>query len=112
MGWSHGYNAEGREVGYAVEAVCDEDGCDVKIDRGLYYCCGDMHGGGEYGCGRYFCGGHLFFAAPEGTVCGECAKNYCPECNSDDPGVRLQVPAWDAGQNPIMVLCDDDEWHS
>ena len=64
-------------VGYAVAAVCDEDYCEAKIDRGLAYCCGGMHDGGEHGCGKYFCGEHMFMgiALPE-QMCAACAKQY------------------------------------
>lgn len=62
MGWAYG-EVDGREVGYSIEAECDQDGCTARINRGLAYCCGDMHGGTEHGCGRYFCTEHLFFTA-------------------------------------------------
>lgn len=81
MGWSGPMpNAQGRMVGYAVEAVCDLDGCEAKIDRGLAYVCGDMHDGGEFGCGLYFCYEHLFFglACPE-QLCEACGKRYDEE---------------------------------
>lgn len=72
MGWSGPMpNAEGRMVGYAVEATCDAEGCNEQIDRGLAYCCGGMHDGGEHGCGGYFCAEHLYPGAPE-TLCGPC----------------------------------------
>ena len=84
MGWAGPMpNARGREVGYAVEAVCDLDGCDAKIDRGLAYVCGDMHDGGEHGCGDYFCGAHLFFGAPE-QLCEACLKTYSAEHPEDE----------------------------
>jgi hypothetical protein len=59
MGWSRG-EVNGREVGYAVKATCDREGCTEKIDRGLAYCCGGEHGGGERGCGDYYCDKHLY----------------------------------------------------
>ncbi len=58
MGWGYGI-VNGREVGYGVEAVCDLDGCDEVIDRGLGYLCGTMHGDDD-GCMNYFCGVHLY----------------------------------------------------
>ncbi len=58
MGWGYG-EVDGREVGYNVMATCDFPGCKAKIDRGLGYCCGTMHGG-DNGCGNYFCAAHLF----------------------------------------------------
>ena len=74
MGWAYGTNAEGREIGYGVEATCDEKGCKAAIDRGLAYVCGGMHDGGEHGCGGYFCEDHLFSSARRGQRCGDCAR--------------------------------------
>jgi hypothetical protein len=79
MGWAYG-EVNGREVGYSVEAVCDQEGCEVKIDRGLAYCCGVMHGGGEHGCGDYFCDDHLLFGGhirPGGLSPGSCLCQQC-----------------------------------
>jgi hypothetical protein len=59
MGWGSGFNSDHREVGYAIEAECDREGCTAPIDRGMGYCCGGMHNGmrddDEPGCGDYFC---------------------------------------------------------
>lgn len=75
MSWAHGRNAAGREIGYAVPATCDLDGCDEAIDRGLFYVCGSMHDGGEFGCGGYFCACHLEYCfAPTST------PQLCPTC--------------------------------
>lgn len=71
MGWGTGTNAAGREVGYMVQAECDEPDCTVEIDRGLAYVCGGMHDGGEEGCGGYFCGEHLLLA-PDAQMCDAC----------------------------------------
>jgi hypothetical protein len=71
MGWAYGV-VDGREVGYSVDAICDQDGCNAEIDRGLGYCCGGMHGGAEHGCGNYFCGEHLFYGGPLAPLCGPC----------------------------------------
>ena len=61
MGWGYGVNALGREIGYNVAALCDESSCKAEIDRGLSSVCGGMHDGGDYGCGGYFCGDHLYY---------------------------------------------------
>lgn len=110
MGWSHGFNNQGREVGYSVHAECDQDGCDVHIDRGIAYCCGGMHDGGDHGCGGYFCGDHLFHAAPAAQVCTECAKRFCPQCSSDDPTIRHEVRYFMADNLSTLEPCED-EWH-
>ncbi|GAA2199897.1 hypothetical protein [Streptomyces bangladeshensis] len=70
-------NGEKIEAGYDVAAVCEEEGCEEKIDRGLYYLCGNTPGGDEYGCGGYFCGKHLYLGSgapvPEG-LCARCDR--------------------------------------
>jgi len=86
MGWARGTNAEGREIGYSVEAECDEDGCAEQIDCGLAYVCGGMHDGGDHGCGRYFCGTHLFYAYPpdrRGQLCNACSATADPTPQTD-----------------------------
>lgn len=78
MGWADcGKDSNGRPIGYAHEATCDYKGCNAKIDRGLAYSCGGMHGTGEedFDCEGYFCSKHLTFV--EGfkhCVCLNCAK--------------------------------------
>lgn len=77
MGWGSGTNAQGREIGYLVEATCDLDGCDEKIDRGLAHVCGGMHDGGDHGCGGYFCGEHLFMGPKlPNQMCERCADEH------------------------------------
>lgn len=41
-----------RDVGYGVPAFCDHPRCNVEIDRGLAYRCGE---GRRVGCGLFFC---------------------------------------------------------
>ncbi|MEU0831279.1 hypothetical protein [Streptomyces sp. NPDC005969] len=53
-------NGETTEAGYDVEAVCERNGCEAKIDRGLAYLCGKTPGGDEHGCGGYFCENDLY----------------------------------------------------
>lgn len=96
MGWSGPMpNAEGREVGYAVKATCDKDGCEEQIDRGLYYVCGDMHDGDEHSCGGYFCAGHLIMGIGiPNQMCEACAEAY----ERDHPEeYAAAVAAWEAG---------------
>jgi hypothetical protein len=40
--------------GYSVKAVCAQEGCVNKIDKGLSFLC--------YSCTNYFCGDHLVLA--------------------------------------------------
>lgn len=58
MGWAY-YLIDGRPCGYSVEAECDKEGCGTRIDRGLYYLCGDLPGD-DNGCGSYFCDAHTY----------------------------------------------------
>ncbi|AWT42574.1 MULTISPECIES: hypothetical protein [Streptomyces] len=66
-------NGETIQAGYSVEVVCEEDGCDEKIDRGLAHLCGAQPGGDEYGCGGYYCGHHLYTGI--GPAEGLCARD-------------------------------------
>lgn len=81
MGWSWGTNTDrpagDQEIGYGVQAVCDERGCGAKIDRGLSYACGDEHFGGIHGCGGYFCMKHL---GPAFNSKDEMSPQLCKRC--------------------------------
>lgn len=81
MGWGYcGKDKDGRGIGYNVSAVCDHPGCNKKIDRGLAFACGEMHGEDELSCHRYYCTRHLttVVEAPHNdrftTVCESCRK--------------------------------------
>lgn len=86
MGWADcGTDANGRPIGYAYEAECDEPGCAEAIDRGLSFVCGGMHGGDTHGCGEYFCGkhlGHAWSEAAENTD-EEYSPQLCARCQAD-----------------------------
>jgi hypothetical protein len=79
MGYAY-YLINGRERGYAVEALCDEEICERKIDHGLAYLCGDDPYGGPDSCAGYFCGEHLYFT-DRGQRCDKCARAMeCEGC--------------------------------
>jgi hypothetical protein len=62
-------------AGYNIEDVCNRDNCRAKIDRGMAFLCGDQPGHQtEAGCGRWFCGHHLF-----GTGQGD-GLSRCSDC--------------------------------
>ncbi len=63
-----------RFAGYGVPCQCEHPDCKVKINRGLGCLCGDAPGGGERGCGLYFCGEHLLITARRGQICERCAN--------------------------------------
>ena len=88
MGWANcGTDRRGRPIGYLWPATCDHPGCEAKIDRGLAYACGGMHGDNdtfpttENGicCEGYFCEKHRTVVCPDGesgpciSVCTNCA---------------------------------------
>lgn len=78
MGWAIGY-LNGRDVGYGVPALCDQPGCKKKIDRGLGYICGQDIGGGEHGCGLFFCEDHKhWYDNP--TDEDDCSPLLCERC--------------------------------
>ena len=74
MGWADcGTDSQGRPIGYAHRATCDEPGCDAEIDRGLAYKCGLMHGKDVYNCEGYFCDKHrCCVELPDGTTASLC----------------------------------------
>ncbi len=106
MSWANcGEDSRGRPIGYAHEAKCDHPGCNKKIDRGLSYACGGMHGFTEYGCEKYFCEEHLrnYVRDDDGKlvrICDECAAELI---NSDE---------WELDENEgelVRVKGDNDE---
>jgi len=82
MGWANcGEDSQGRPIGYAHEATCDYPGCNAKINRGLSYACGGMHGEDEFSCDRYFCEKHMVSAVwPKGAAMHQ--SQFCPDCHA------------------------------
>lgn len=80
MGYARGLNAKGREVGYAVEGICDFPECTTVIYLGIEGLCGGTDGWDHINepdkdyCGGFFCGTHL-----EHDVCLNCLRE-CPDC--------------------------------
>lgn len=76
MGWGNcGEDSQGRPIGYLHPARCDHPGCKAKIDRGLAYACGGMHGEDEYSCEKYFCGKHLWVVEFKDKTCVAICKD-------------------------------------
>lgn len=78
MGWGNcGLDGKGRPIGYMHEATCDHPGCNEKIDRGLGYVCGEMHGEDEVSCEGYFCSehrsDHVDHCGTVVSICSSCA---------------------------------------
>ena len=101
MGWSIGYDENWkRDVGYGVPAQCDHPGCHAVIDRGLSYVCGGDVFGGEYGCGLYFCGKHLWLSERRPQRCARCKKSRFGNPFKPKPDVaswiqhKLTDPSW------------------
>ena len=87
MSWANcGQDSQGRDIGYAIKATCDDPDCETKIDRGLAYACGGIHGHGDsngtsHGCEGYFCYEHLFVACPDGE--SGPTGSYCRVCRDE-----------------------------
>lgn len=64
---------QSRFGGYGVPCQCEHPDCKEKINRGLACVCGNEPGGGDHGCGLYFCGHHLSITS-RGQLCERCAK--------------------------------------
>ncbi len=78
MGWAYGIHKSDRfgerEIGYGVEAECDEPGCTTMIDRGLAYRCGGQDMSNPYGCGDFYCSDHLFVTERRPERCRRCCR--------------------------------------
>lgn len=105
MSWAIGYDEKRkRDVGYGVPAKCDHPDCPELIDRGLAYICGDWIGGGEHGCGLFFCESHLGFIVDErGHLDG---PQRCDRClDGEDPYTpKPDVSEW------INWKLTDESW--
>ncbi len=80
MGWGRGTLGNGKDVGYEVLAKCEQRGCKERIDRGLAFACGDMHGSDDISCDGYFCAKHLRYSVRWDTgasvsLCAACAAS-------------------------------------
>lgn len=79
MGWAIGYDpTHQRDVGYGVPAWCDHPQCSNEIDRGLAYICGGDIGGGERGCGLFFCEEHREGSPQLCSRCRHRKKSFRP----------------------------------
>lgn len=122
MSWAVGDNSAGRDIGYGVPSICDHPDCNTLIDRGLSYVCGDMHDGGEDGCGLYFCRDHLTYTGgyvttrdegcsytTDSTLCERCHQGEAPFTPTPDTPEwihhKLKDPSWERwrSQNPEKV---------
>lgn len=103
MGWEIG-ESEGRDVGYGVPAICEHPYCDKRIDRGLAHVCGGMHGSSDGGCGRYFCGDHLFH--------GCFGMDEMTDEQIDEADTNQICVACAAGQEPYPMKPDTLDWVS
>lgn len=77
-------NTHSRFAGYGVPCQCEHPDCKARIDRGLAHVCGDDPGGGEHGCGLYFCGKHLLVGTGRGQLCERCAARQAPHTAKPD----------------------------
>lgn len=81
MGWAHGIDVNGEDIGYAIPDVCHFEDCTAEIDRGLAHHCGGLDSprlGGDEGCGGFFCGEHFY-----GNRCGACLDREEAEATTD-----------------------------
>jgi len=102
MGWSYcGERDDGEPIGYSVDATCEHPNCNEKIDRGVSYACGGMHGNGTYSCDKYFCEEHRCwhdYAKDE-----EDSPMLCKECFDTLNKMLIEDGSFDDKE-------DDGEW--
>ena len=109
MSWASGFDGKwNRDIGYGVPAYCDHPKCMAEIDRGLAHVCGGEPYGGDYGCGLYFCSGHLYIGT-HGFRCNRCNRYRAPyKPKPEHPGWikhKLTNPSWQPwrDENPLAV---------
>ncbi len=86
MGWGNcGTDSKDRPIGYMHDATCDYPGCGEKINRGIAYACGRMHGGDDEmgSCEKYFCPKHHVDVTH--SVHGD-SYTVCQKCH--DEGIK------------------------
>ena len=66
-----------RWQGYGVPAICEHPDCNEEVDRGLGCMCGNGPDD-ERGCGRFFCGKHLYVSEDDVQVCEQCLEGKEP----------------------------------
>ena len=98
MGWANcGTDSRGRKIGYAHSAKCDKRGCKTRIDRGLSYACGGMHGDLDWACEGYFCAEHLsHWMLVDGETRPVCEACYISarEYAKTNPEDAAEMVAW------------------
>lgn len=100
------YEIEGdRWGGYGVPAVCEHPDCNKSIDRGMSYACGGEPNS-EYGCDRYFCGGHLKLHDFNTGFDSRETVDVCERCDKRKPPFpyKPEVKEW------VDHLLNDDSW--
>lgn len=107
MGWGDcGNDSQGRPIAYANQATCDHPGCEEKIDRGLAFACGGMHGENDGDCEGYFCDKHLFSVEDpderlhSARLCETC-KNHWNEYLVEDLIERIKELEAEKPQNGV-----------
>ena len=97
-----------RHLGYGIQAECDHPGCHEIIDRGLGCLCGEDPGdGNEHGCGRYFCGKHLFLNndGGDGYRCDRCRgkRRKTPWPMKPDIPTALDGMEWNTPEDKVWA---------
>ena len=102
MGWGNcGLDSTGRPIGYVFPAFCDHEGCFEKIDRGLSYVCGNMHGESEISCEKYFCENHrsnmVEYEEELIMICDQCAKDL------------LEIEGWVEDEEEATIVYKEED---
>lgn len=62
----------GDKMGSKYSGLCMHPGCYQVVSHGRENVCGQDHGGGRSGCGKYFCKYHLILT----DICRKCWNEY------------------------------------
>jgi len=116
MGYGSYTLPDGREAGYNVPAICDKEGCDREIDRGLGYLCGEHPDGwrtaDDYGCGNYYCDPHQRDHDCPNPECGEFSatgNDYCDRPKGHDLPHREEYTGVEFTETESDLEVDEEE---
>lgn len=62
----------GDKMGHNHRGLCMHPGCYKVVGHELANVCGGDHGGGDIGCGKYFCSDHLTYGSEPTQLCLAC----------------------------------------
>lgn len=92
----------GDKMGSKYSGLCMYPGCYQVVSHGRENVCGQDHGGGRSGCGKYFCKTHLILS----DICRKCWNEYWSKLfkrikDSQDDTTRVSSGEGEMGEGKV-----------